>query len=124
MPVLKHAKKKLRQDKVRTIRNKKQKEQYKDLIKAAKKQPNEKTVSAAFKGVDKAAKNNIMHENKAARLKSSLSKLLPGGKKVSATEKIEKKDASKSAAKKETSSKTATINKKPPAKKPVKTSKK
>ena len=108
MPVLKHAKKKLRQDKVRTIRNKKQKEQYKDLIKAAKKQPTEKNISAAFKGVDKAAKNNIIHENKASRLKSSLSKLLPEGKKVSKTEKAE---TAKPAAKK------TSTTKKPAAKK-------
>lgn len=105
MPVLKHAKKKLRQDKVRTAKNKKQKEQYKDLIKAAKKSSVAKDVSAAFKAIDKAAKNNLMHKNKAARLKSALSKLLDG--KASAT-KVDKKDSPKSAAKKAPAKKSTT----------------
>jgi small subunit ribosomal protein S20 len=104
MPVLKHAKKKLRQDKVRTAKNKKQKEQYKDLIKAARKNANAATVSTAFKGIDKAAKNNIIHKNKAARLKSALSKLLAGGKPASApkTEKAAVKPAAKKVATKKT----------------------
>lgn len=89
MPVLKHAKKKLRQDKARTIKNKKQREQYKDLIKDAKKSPSEKAVSAAFAAIDKAAKNNLIHKNKAGRLKSSLSKIL-GGKKATPTQNAEK----------------------------------
>lgn len=90
MPVLKHAKKKLRQDKARTLKNKKQREQYRDLVKDARKKPTEKSVSAAFQAIDKAAKNNLIHKNKAARLKSSLSKLMGGGKKVSPAPKTEK----------------------------------
>ena len=111
MPVLKHAKKKLRQDKVRTTRNKKQRAQYKDVVKAARKNATATTVSAAFKAVDKAAKNNIIHKNKAARMKASLAKTLDSDKKPAAP-KAEKKEAAKPAVKKNTNS-----AKKPAAKK-------
>ena len=74
MPLLKHAKKKLRQDKKRTLKNKKVRELYKSLVKKAKTDPTEKNVSAAFSSIDKAAKHHIIHSNKAARLKSSISK--------------------------------------------------
>ncbi len=76
MPVLKHAIKKLRQDKKRTINNRKLKDKYKRLIKAAKVKKTKKSVNAAFSSIDKAAKQNIIHKNKAARLKSSLSRAL------------------------------------------------
>ncbi len=76
MPVIKSAKKKLRQDKKRTAQNKKVKDTLKDVIKKAKKSPSEKTVKEAVKIIDKAAKQNIIHKNKAARIKSALSKLL------------------------------------------------
>src|SRR5258705_7969317 len=104
MPVLKHAKKKLRQDKDRTERNKKVKELYKKLIKEARAKKTEKTVSEAFSAIDKAAKHFILHKNTAGRMKAGLSKLLVKGaakaapvvkevaKKVEkAAEKVEKK---------------------------------
>lgn len=75
MPILKHAKKKLRQDKARTLKNKKVRSLYKALVKKAKKDPSASNISSAFKQIDKAAKNHLIHENKAARLKSSLSKI-------------------------------------------------
>ncbi|MBI4097350.1 MAG: 30S ribosomal protein S20 [Candidatus Levybacteria bacterium] len=82
MPVLKHAKKKLRQDKKRTLRNKTIRNLYKKLIKkahsASSGQAKEKAVSAAFKQIDKAAKNHIIHDNKASHLKSALSKVVGG----------------------------------------------
>jgi len=74
MPLLKHAKKKLRQDKKRTLKNKKVRELYKSLIKKAKSDPTEKNLAAAFSSIDKAAKHHIIHSNKAARLKSTISK--------------------------------------------------
>ncbi|MEK7570969.1 MAG: 30S ribosomal protein S20 [Patescibacteria group bacterium] len=76
MPLLKHAKKKLRQDKGRTLQNKKLKEAFKKLVKAARTETSAETVSKAFSGIDKAAQQNIIHENKAARIKSSLTKQL------------------------------------------------
>lgn len=80
MPILKHAKKKLKQDKQRTVRNKKVKMTFKESVKQAKIAKSEKTVSAAFKAIDKAAKKNLIHKNKAARIKSALSKLVNKGK--------------------------------------------
>src|SRR6185436_19629509 len=74
MPVLKHAKKKLRQDRKRTIDNLRIKKNYKKLIKDAKEKRSPEAVSAAFSAIDKAAKKFVLHKNMAARLKSSLTK--------------------------------------------------
>lgn len=76
MPILKNAKKKLRQDKKRTIHNEKIKDTYKQLIKKAKAKKSTEAINAAFSSIDKAAKKNIIHQNKAARLKASISKLI------------------------------------------------
>lgn len=78
MPVLKHAKKKLRQDKKRTAHNKKLEEQYKSLLKKAKLDLSRDNVKRAVSAIDKAAKKHLIHKNKAARLKSSLAKLASG----------------------------------------------
>ncbi len=77
MPVIKSAKKKLRQDKKRQIANKKIKEGLVALIKKAKKGKTLDAIKKAIQAADKAAKKGIIHKNKAARLKSQLSKLLP-----------------------------------------------
>src|SRR3989344_4008500 len=74
MPVLKHAKKKLRQDKKRTLDNLKIKNTYKKLLKAARAKKSADALAMAYQAIDKAAKNHIIHDNKAARLKSSLAK--------------------------------------------------
>jgi small subunit ribosomal protein S20 len=109
MPVLKHARKKLRQDKLRTLKNKKVRDLYKGFVKAAKANPTEKTLASAFSSIDKAAKHNILHENKAARLKASLSKLTsdksegkttPSQSEKKAVKKPAKKAATKKATKK------------------------
>lgn len=75
MPVIKSAKKKLRQDKKRTASNKRLKNLFEKLVKQAKKSPTEKSVKRAISAIDKVASKNIIHENKAGRLKSTLSKL-------------------------------------------------
>lgn len=79
MPLLKHAKKKLRQDKKRTIENKKVKNLYKSLVKKAKENPTLEAISSATSAIDKATKNKLMHPNKAARMKSQISKLTAEG---------------------------------------------
>ena len=84
MPILKHAKKKLKQDKKRTIKNRKLKDAFKSLIKKAKEEKSTKAVSLAFSAVDKAAKKNILSKNKAAHMKSSLSKHVSSDAKVAA----------------------------------------
>lgn len=94
MPVIKSAKKKLRQDKKRTAQNKTVRNLLKNLVKKAKKKPSEKAIREASKIADKAAKKHIIHKNKAARIKSTLSKLL--GAKVAKRPAVKAK-ASKSA---------------------------
>ncbi|MBI2190030.1 MAG: 30S ribosomal protein S20 [Candidatus Levybacteria bacterium] len=76
MPVTKSANKKLRQDRIRQARNQKLKARLLRLIKGAKKQPTKKKVLEAIKTADKSAKKHLLHKNKAARIKSSLAKLL------------------------------------------------
>jgi small subunit ribosomal protein S20 len=76
MPLLKNAKKKLRQDKVRAAQNRKKKAAFKEHLKAAKTKKTKAAVSQAYSSIDKAAKQNIIHKNKAARLKSSLAKAI------------------------------------------------
>lgn len=76
MPILHNAIKKLRQDKKRTISNSKLKDKYKKLIKAAKTKKTKKSISTAFSSIDKAAKQNIIHPNKAGRLKSSIARAI------------------------------------------------
>lgn len=90
MPLLKSAKKKLRQDKKRTLKNKKVRELYKEMLKKAKANPTKENLAAAFSSIDKAAKEHLIHDNKAARLKSSLTKGTDG-KKETKEEKVEKK---------------------------------
>lgn len=74
MPIIKSAIKKVRKDKVRTARNKKREGVLKGLIKKARISKTEKTLQAVYSALDKAAKVKLIHPNKAARLKSRLSK--------------------------------------------------
>jgi small subunit ribosomal protein S20 len=46
------------------------------VIKSFRKSPTKKSLDKAFSALDKAAKRSIIHKNKAARLKSRLSKLV------------------------------------------------
>lgn len=82
MPVIKSAKKKLRKDRKREIVNKNLKNLFKKSIKLAEKTPTETNVRKAAKIIDKTAKKNIIHKNKAARIKSKLAKLLAGKKPI------------------------------------------
>lgn len=103
MPVTKSAKKKLRQDLKRTQVNKKQENELRMLVKKASKTPSEKTIRDAVSAVDKAVKNNLLHKNKAARMKSSLSKLQVKDKKLVKTIKASSKAKSKKVTKPPTS---------------------
>lgn len=82
MPIIRSAKKKLRQDKKRQKQNLKVKETVKSTIKKFRSSPTKESLSDVFTVLDKALKKNIFHHNKVARLKSNLSKLL--GKKSAA----------------------------------------
>lgn len=80
MPVIKSAKKKLRQDNKRKKANEVIRKKLSLLIKNAKKNPSTKTVGIAQKALGKAAKNHLLHKNKAARITSALFKLLSSRK--------------------------------------------
>lgn len=74
MPIIKSAIKKVRKDKTRSARNQKRAQALKDLIKKARASKTAKNLEAVFSALDKAAKVKLIHPNKAARLKSRLSK--------------------------------------------------
>lgn len=76
MPVIKSAKKKLRQDTKATVLRAKTEAILKDAVKKATTSPSAKTLSQATSLLDKAAKRHIIHANKAARIKSRLAHLL------------------------------------------------
>lgn len=77
MPVTKQAIKKVRQDKRKTLINLKVKQAYKKAVRDFVKKPTEAGLTSVFKSLDKAAKGNVIHKNRASRLKSRLSKKLP-----------------------------------------------
>lgn len=95
MPVIKSAKKKLRQDKKRTAQNRRVKNILQTLIKKAEKTQSEAAVKIATQAADKAAKHNIIHKNKAARIKSALSKLLKSPTKPNTSARKSNKKTSK-----------------------------
>jgi small subunit ribosomal protein S20 len=114
MPILKHAKKKLKQDKNRTIRNKKIKDTFKKLLKTAKADKAADSVSKAVSAVDKATKKHILSPNKAARIKSSLAKHVASDAPVAAAP---KKTTAKSKAKAKASKSSGAKKAKPASKK-------
>lgn len=75
MPVIKSAKKKLRKDRKREKLNSEFKLNYRNAVKEAQKVKSSEKVKQAVKLVDKATKKGVIHKNKAARIKSKLSKL-------------------------------------------------
>lgn len=78
MPVIKSARKKLKVDRKRESANKKLSSLVEISIKKAKRKPTPKSVQEAFSIIDKGVKKNIIHKNKASRIKSRLSKLIRG----------------------------------------------
>jgi small subunit ribosomal protein S20 len=87
VPVIKSASKKLRKDKKREAANEKVRKALKAVFKKALKSPTLPNINAAFKIIDKASKNRIVHKNKAARFKSKLSKLVKSATPKSTTSK-------------------------------------
>ena len=76
MPIIKSAIKKLRQDRARTKINAVKRSQLKTAIKETKGKKSAETLAKAFSALDKAVKRGLIHNNKAARQKSSLAKLI------------------------------------------------
>lgn len=76
MPVTAQAEKKLRRDRKQQVINAAHRAHLRDGVKSMRKTPTKKQLQAVFSLLDKAVKLHIIHKNKAARLKSRLSKLL------------------------------------------------
>lgn len=82
MPNKASAEKALRQSIKRAARNTASKKHVKELVKSSVEEIVDKsksavdTVKKAIQAIDKAAKKNVMHANKAARMKSQLQKKL------------------------------------------------
>lgn len=81
MPVTKTAKRALRGSKRKQAVNKIIINRLEAAIRIAKKQKTKEKIRVATSLADRAAKKHIIHKNKAARIKSSLSKLLTKPKK-------------------------------------------
>lgn len=77
MPVIKSAIKKLRKDRVRELDNDKFRAQIKDVVRKVRKNTSDLSVlQEAYSTVDKAAKKNLIHKNKAARMKAQIAKTI------------------------------------------------
>mgnify|MGYP001564790636 CR=1 FL=1 len=74
MPIIQSAKKRMRQERKRTAINKVKRVGLKSLIKKVRIDKSATNLTAVFSTLDKAAKTGLIHKNKAARLKSRLSK--------------------------------------------------
>lgn len=75
MPIIKSAKKALRQTRRRTTVNKARKEALRAEIKKFKKTRKSESLSVLYALADKLAKRGIIHPNKAKRIKSKAAKL-------------------------------------------------
>lgn len=80
MPILKNAQKALRVSKRKAVFNRRSKSRMKTAMDRVKKTPSKINLALAFSAVDRAVKKNIIHKNKAARMKSKISKLLENKK--------------------------------------------
>ena len=83
MPITKSAKKALRQNKTRKIRNTRKTVAYKAMVRdfrklvtAGKKDEAKKLLPKVYQTLDKAAKTGVIKKNKASRLKSNTTHLL------------------------------------------------
>lgn len=76
MPILANAKKALRVSQRKTIVNQRAKSRVKTMSDKMKKTPSSENLATAYSAIDRAVKKNIFHKNKAARLKSQLTRLI------------------------------------------------
>lgn len=87
MPVTKTAKRALRSSRRKEAVNKARIARMEISIRQANKKTSEKTIRKAIGLTDKAAKNKLIHKNKAARIKSRLAKLSSKPRKTSKSSK-------------------------------------
>lgn len=76
MPIIKSAKKKVRKDKKRTVKNASYVTAYKETLKKMKKGGSnlKSLISKFYSQVDKAVRERVIHKNKANRLKAKVGK--------------------------------------------------
>lgn len=121
MPILQNAKKALRASKKKTEFNSRVRSILKTMTDKLKKTPTALNLQSAYSAVDTAVKKKLMHKNKAARLKSQLSKLAAPAKAEKSAPAAKKKTApTEKVVAKKTVSKKPTAKKKAVAKKTVK----
>lgn len=92
MPISLSAKKSLRVSQRRTEENRAWKQRVKNQLKKT----TAETVSATISVIDKAAKHDVIHKNKASRLKSQLMKKFPGIPTPPTTKTVARSKSSKS----------------------------
>lgn len=76
MPKIKSAKKRMRQARARTLRNRPQRSAIRTAVKKAREEPTAETVKTATSALDRGARKKLIHPNAAARKKSRLAKRL------------------------------------------------
>ena len=76
MPILANAKKALRSSQRKAVQNDLVRSKLRSGLKNFIKQPTKENLSLTFSYIDKALKKNLIHRNKAARLKSRVSGLV------------------------------------------------
>ncbi|HLD26921.1 MAG TPA: 30S ribosomal protein S20 [Patescibacteria group bacterium] len=74
MPIIKSAKKKLKQDRKKSINNAHYAHAYKQIIKKVKKGDKKISLKSVYSIIDKAAQKKIIHAHKAQRLKSQIAR--------------------------------------------------
>lgn len=90
MPILRNAKKALRASIRKEVFNRNVKSRTKTAVDAVRKTPTMEKLSAAYSAIDKAVKRHIFHQNKAARLKQQLAKLVKPTKLVAIKRTVKK----------------------------------
>lgn len=95
MPIIKSAKKALRQTKRRTKKNQGKKSALKLQLTKFRKEKNAKQLGIIYSLVDKMVKNKIIHKNKAGRIKSRLAKSLKKQAIIKTPSKLKKRASKK-----------------------------
>lgn len=76
MPILANAKKALRVSQRKAVVNQRIRSRVRTLMKKMQAEPTQATLQEVFSAIDRAAKKNLFHKNKAARLKAQMNRLL------------------------------------------------
>ena len=117
MPLLQNAKKALRSSRKKAIFNSRVKSILKTMLDRIKSDPTKDNLSSAFSSIDTAVKKNLIHRNKAGRMKVQLNKLVktssvPKAKKKATKKVVVSKKSAKSARGKKITKAKASVGKK------------